>query len=138
MTPRWSVRIVILGDRYAVDLERRAETVRRARLSTHATRAEAEAARVVVRRDPGAHWRDPIKRGPRAERVRWSVEQRRAANGRIVITGNTGIINITIPANVTSTLDFTQAVYDLKGTSPSGVVTRYLSGLVTFSKAVTR
>lgn len=60
------------------------------------------------------------------------------ANGRIVITGNTGIINITIPANVTSTLDFTQAVYDLKGTSPSGVVTRYLSGLVTFSKAVTR
>lgn len=83
---RWSVRIVILGDRYAVDLERRAETVRRARMSTHATRAEAEAARVVVRLDPAAHWRDPIKRGPRAERVRWSVEQRRAANGRIVVS----------------------------------------------------
>ena len=86
MTPRWSVRIVILGDRYAVDLERRAETTRRARLSTHATRAEAEAARVVVRRDPGAHWREPVKRGPRSQRVRWSVEQRRAPSGRIVVS----------------------------------------------------
>lgn len=86
MTVRWSVRIVILGDRYAVDLERRAESVRRARLSTHATRAEAEAARVVVRRDPAAHWREPGKRGPRSQRVRWSVEQRRAPSGRIVVS----------------------------------------------------
>jgi hypothetical protein len=86
MTPRWSVRIVILGDRYAVDLERRAETVRRARLSTHTTRAEAEAARAVVRRDPAAHWREPGKRGPRSQRVRWSVEQRRVPSGRIVVS----------------------------------------------------
>jgi hypothetical protein len=86
VTVRWSVRIVILGDRYAVDLERRGETTRRARLSTHATRAEAEAARVVVRRDPAAHWREPGKRGPRSQRVRWSVEQRRAPSGRIVVS----------------------------------------------------
>lgn len=86
MTPRWSVRIVILGDRYAVDLERRAESVRRARLSTHATRAEAEAARAVVRLDPAAHWREPAKRGPKSQRVRWSVEQRRVPSGRIVVS----------------------------------------------------
>lgn len=60
------------------------------------------------------------------------------ANGRIVITGGTGVINITIPANVTSTLSFASAVYDLKATSPAGVVTFYLRGPATFSKAVTR
>ena len=61
-----------------------------------------------------------------------------SANNRVDIQGGTGVVTVTIPANVTSTLDFTDGVYDLKATAPGGAVSRYLAGEVTFSRAVTR
>ena len=60
------------------------------------------------------------------------------ANGAIVLGGATGTITITIPAVTTTGFTFRQAVYDLKMTSPGGVVTRLLAGSVTVSPEVTR
>ncbi len=54
------------------------------------------------------------------------------------ITGSTGVIALSVPNTVTSTLSFDTAVYDLIITSPIGVVTRLLEGSVNLSTQVTR
>jgi hypothetical protein len=60
-------------------------------------------------------------------------------NGGIVITNATnGEFSIEIPANVTASMDFKTAVYDLEFVSPSGIVTRLFQGTVTLSPEVTR
>lgn len=61
------------------------------------------------------------------------------ANGGIAITGATGTVAITITAAVTSSMNFSHAVYDLELVSPDGVVvTRLVQGGVTLSREVTR
>jgi len=60
-------------------------------------------------------------------------------DGRITIDGVTGTLVITIPASVTEALEAPfNAVYDLKITSPTDVVTRLLEGAVYISPSVTR
>lgn len=59
------------------------------------------------------------------------------SNG-IVITGATGLINITITAAQTTALIANTYVYDLEITSGSGVVTRLIQGSVIVNAEVTR
>lgn len=54
------------------------------------------------------------------------------------ITGAQGLISLSVPNTVTSTLDFDTAVYDLIITSGTGVVTRLVEGSVNLSTQVTR
>lgn len=58
-------------------------------------------------------------------------------NGRIVITGATGLLTLSIAAVDTALLDMRSGVYDLIITSAGGVVTRLLEGFVTVSAAIT-
>lgn len=50
----------------------------------------------------------------------------------------TGVINITLSANLTASLSFNTAYYDLEAVSSGGQVTRVLEGLVVLSPEVTR
>ena len=59
-------------------------------------------------------------------------------NGRMAMTGATGVIELTIEEADTAALDFTSGVYDLEIISGSGFVTRLLEGEVELSKEVTR
>ena len=56
----------------------------------------------------------------------------------MTLTGSTGLIALSVPNTVTSTLSFDTAVYDLIITSPLGVVTRLLEGSVNLSTQVTK
>lgn len=58
-------------------------------------------------------------------------------NGGIILGGAAGTIQIVMTAAATTDLDFDKAVYDLELISGSGVVTRFLEGVVTLSKQVT-
>lgn len=57
--------------------------------------------------------------------------------GSIVLGGTAGTIQISIANATSSALNFTQAVYDLKMTNPSGLVTRLLQGQFMVSPEVT-
>lgn len=59
------------------------------------------------------------------------------SNG-IVITGASGLINITVTAAQTTALSANTFVYDLEITSTTGVVTRLIQGSVTVNAEVTR
>lgn len=60
-------------------------------------------------------------------------------NGKILISGLTGRIDLTIPAAETEALEApASAVYDLFIVSNSGIATRLLRGPVTITQAVTR
>lgn len=59
-------------------------------------------------------------------------------NGRIVITGPTGLLTLLISAADTGALTLTTGVYDLIVTSAGGVVSRLLQGDVTVDAAVTK
>jgi len=52
--------------------------------------------------------------------------------------GTDGVIELSVPASVTSTLDFDIGVYDLETSTSAGVVVRLLEGNCTLSKEVTR
>lgn len=60
------------------------------------------------------------------------------ANGRIIITPATGMLELVINATDSALLDFSKGIYDLEIESPAGEVTRILQGVVTLSKQVTR
>lgn len=59
-------------------------------------------------------------------------------NGRIVLGGQTGQITVVIPSSITRDIEWSEAVYDLKLTSPGDKVERLLEGKVIISEAVTR
>lgn len=59
-------------------------------------------------------------------------------NGRIVLGGLTGQITLVIPSSITSAIEWSEAVYDLKLISPGDKVERLLEGKVIVSEAVTR
>jgi len=59
------------------------------------------------------------------------------ANGDIVLGGTAGTIALTIPASATGGFTFRQAVWDILLTSPAGIATRLLQGIVYVSPAVT-
>jgi hypothetical protein len=59
-------------------------------------------------------------------------------NGRISITPLTGVIELSIEAEATATLNFQNGVYDLEIESAGGIVTRIVQGAVTLSREVTR
>lgn len=59
-------------------------------------------------------------------------------NGKIVLGGETGTIDVTIPNSETSDLSIKCGVYDLELESDSGIVTRLIQGSVTVSPEVTR
>lgn len=58
-------------------------------------------------------------------------------NGKIVM-GVDGQINLLVPAAETKEIEWTDAVYDLLVTSPTGYVSRVIEGKVTVSTGVTR
>ena len=59
-------------------------------------------------------------------------------NGRIILNGATGIIELEIEATETAILDNTNCVYDLELESPGGIVYRVIEGSVDVSEEVTR
>lgn len=59
-------------------------------------------------------------------------------NGRIVLGGVTGTVNITFEPSDTLTQTFRQAVYDLFLYWPSGAVWRLFEGSVALKRTVTR
>lgn len=59
-------------------------------------------------------------------------------NGRIVLGGVTGTVQIVIDDATTDTMTFEQAVFDLEVLFPTGNRTRLMSGTVVVSPAVTR
>lgn len=50
------------------------------------------------------------------------------ANGRITITGTSGLVSLSLNAATTAALDAGQYVYDLELTAPDSTVTRLLQG----------
>jgi hypothetical protein len=60
------------------------------------------------------------------------------ANGRIVLGGAAGTVNITFEPSDTQTQTFRQAVYDLMLYWPSGSPWRLFQGVVTLERVVTR
>jgi len=59
------------------------------------------------------------------------------ANGKLVLGGIAGTIQLLLDAVETAGLTFTCAVYDLELVSPGGVVTRLIEGKVSVSPEVT-
>lgn len=60
------------------------------------------------------------------------------ANGRVLLGGTAGTVELNVPASVTQGLDpEVSYVYDLTLTSSAGDVTRLLDGVLTVSVAVT-
>ena len=59
------------------------------------------------------------------------------ANGRIVVGGVDGKFTITASASATATIPAGSYYYDFEVTSPAGVKTTLLSGVVTVAKQVT-
>ena len=59
------------------------------------------------------------------------------ANGRITIGGTDGSVTLSIPASITSTLNFVTAAYDLLLTPAGGQPFRLLEGRISLSPGVT-
>jgi len=59
-------------------------------------------------------------------------------NGRIVLGGAAGTIDIVIPATETEKFSFSRGVYDLELEGPGGYVVRLIQGSVCVSPEVTR
>ncbi|MFT4041218.1 MAG: hypothetical protein QM692_23755 [Thermomicrobiales bacterium] len=59
-------------------------------------------------------------------------------NGRIVLGGTAGTIQIVIDADTTAAIDWTDAVYDLEIVFADGTVVRRMQGSVCVSPGVTR
>lgn len=60
------------------------------------------------------------------------------SNGRITVTGASGLFSLSLTAAETRELDFDTGVYDFEVTSVAGIVYRLLEGNVTLSREVTR
>jgi len=60
------------------------------------------------------------------------------SNGRIVLGGTEGSVNLVLSATDTAALSFSTAEYDLELVSAGGVVKRLASGVITLNKEVTR
>jgi len=60
------------------------------------------------------------------------------ANGQIVLTPNTGSIQLLLSAAVTGALTWSKAKYDLELLAGNGEVTRLLSGYIDVSRGITR
>ena len=60
------------------------------------------------------------------------------ANGQIVITANTGSIQLLVSATTTNAIEWARAKYDLELVSPAGVVTRLIYGDIDVLKGITR
>lgn len=58
-------------------------------------------------------------------------------NGRIILHGDSGIIDLVIESSVTGGILWSQAVYDLKLIAPDGTEARLLEGKVFVSPGVT-
>jgi hypothetical protein len=78
----------------------------------------------------------------------WSarLQIRAKVGGAVLVTlvsptnitlGTDGTISVEIPSGTTGTLNFTNGVYDLLLTAPSGKKKRLIEGKITFSPAVT-
>ena len=61
-----------------------------------------------------------------------------SANGRITITGPTGLVTVAIGADVTETLNWNVAYYDVEVTTGVTNVFRVAEGFATFSREVTK
>lgn len=61
-----------------------------------------------------------------------------SSNGKLLLGGSAGTIDINIAAADTAAFDFSRAVYDIELQSSGGTVTRLLEGAVNVSKEVTR
>lgn len=59
-------------------------------------------------------------------------------NGKIVLGGTAGTVQLVLTAAQTSELTLVNGVYDLELESPTGVVTRLLQGNVTVDREITR
>ena len=59
-------------------------------------------------------------------------------NGRILLGGATGDIDLYVSATDTAALDFDAAVYDLEIVPPDGKVKRFAEGKVSLHREVTR
>jgi hypothetical protein len=87
MTHRYQVRVSHTRGRYQVRLARiGGDGDSYVVLDTHDSRHDAERHRAMVRANPGAHWREPTKRGPTAAEVRWTIFVRGLASGRVQVT----------------------------------------------------
>lgn len=87
MTVRWQVRVSHTRERYQVRLARlECDHCTYVVLGTHDSRHDAERHRALVRVDPAAHWREPVKRGPKARAVTWYTELRDMAGGRVAVS----------------------------------------------------
>lgn len=60
------------------------------------------------------------------------------ANNRIRLGGATGRVRLVIPDDITATVNWKQAVYDVKIVFPDGSVDLFISGPVQVSRVVTR
>ena len=60
------------------------------------------------------------------------------ANGQIIITANTGSIQLLLSATTTNAIEWSKAKYDLEIVSGAGVVTRLVYGNIDVSKGITR
>lgn len=59
-------------------------------------------------------------------------------NGRLVLGGSAGTIQMLLPSSVTELIDWRRGKYDLELVAPDGVVVRFLEGSVLVSREVTR
>ena len=59
-------------------------------------------------------------------------------NGRIILGGALGTVQILIDSDTTTSFTWTEGVYDLEIVHPSGTVRRLMQGSVTISPEVTR
>ena len=60
------------------------------------------------------------------------------ANGQIVLTAQTGSIQLLLSAATTNAIDWQKAKYDLELVSSSGAVTRLIYGDIDVSRGITR
>ena len=81
--------------------------------------------------------------------VRWQVRERKGSTSTLIDVSTTeGSITLTDPTNgqckitlsdtVTAALDFEYGYHDFEVETAAGVTTRYMRGIVTLSKEVTR
>jgi hypothetical protein len=87
VTVRWHVRVTSTRGRYEVRVARITSAGSGyVVLGAYASKHEAEQHRTRVRVNPAAHWREPVRRGPKPSPVTWAVSLRDAARGRVTVT----------------------------------------------------